>query len=373
MSSLICGLIANLLWRFSLCWFMLLWQIVAIKWLNHEGIQGSQEFIMEVLLLSLLRHSNLVCLIGYCTDGDQRLLVYEYMPMGSLEDHLFGRFFAMIWERMQSFRSGVYATSVISILVTLACKENSKDKPSACFWLMKIISTYLKFRKQISWSKSNLSFHKRPHKHLWQKKNLIWVIKRSCLCFAESWVYKHGPYEIWYDCMLTHLEVSWSSAGSTTGMPDWIVIIEHRLAIWEYYFNQLFTYKFESLKKNNMQLMVMCMNICVESCILIYLIYMCKHRDLYTFFWMQICLVCQKCINVYLCRFVLSFICMHMYLCMYNGIFIWCIFNSKIIKMNWNQYGTIELSRLTPVGHVSLEFFLTYQTDMDGAQFIKLL
>ena len=96
----------------------MLWQIVAIKWLNHEGIQGSQEFIMEVLLLSLLRHSNLVYLLGYCTDGDQRLLVYEYMPKGSLEDHLFGRFFAMIWQCMQCFRSGVYATLLISVLVT---------------------------------------------------------------------------------------------------------------------------------------------------------------------------------------------------------------------------------------------------------------
>lgn len=42
-------------------------------------------------MLSLLHHPNLVTLIGYCTDGDQRLLVYEFMPMGSLEDHLFGK------------------------------------------------------------------------------------------------------------------------------------------------------------------------------------------------------------------------------------------------------------------------------------------
>lgn len=41
-------------------------------------------------MLSLLHHTNLVNLIGYCADGDQRLLVYEYMPMGSLENHLFG-------------------------------------------------------------------------------------------------------------------------------------------------------------------------------------------------------------------------------------------------------------------------------------------
>ncbi|MBA0824183.1 hypothetical protein Goarm_020865, partial [Gossypium armourianum] len=39
-------------------------------------------------MLSLLHHPNLVNLTGYCADGDQRLLVYEYMPLGSLEDHL---------------------------------------------------------------------------------------------------------------------------------------------------------------------------------------------------------------------------------------------------------------------------------------------
>lgn len=64
-------------------------KVVAIKQLNLNGLQGNQEFIVEVLMLSLLRHSNLVTLIGYCTDGDQRLLVYEYMPLGSLENHLF--------------------------------------------------------------------------------------------------------------------------------------------------------------------------------------------------------------------------------------------------------------------------------------------
>lgn len=41
-------------------------------------------------MLSLLHHQNLVNLIGYCADGEQRLLVYEYMALGSLEDHLLG-------------------------------------------------------------------------------------------------------------------------------------------------------------------------------------------------------------------------------------------------------------------------------------------
>ncbi|KAK1677647.1 hypothetical protein QYE76_038495 [Lolium multiflorum] len=63
-------------------------QVVAIKQLDRDGLQGNREFLVEVLMLSLLHHPNLVNLIGYCADGDQRLLVYEYMPLGSLEDHL---------------------------------------------------------------------------------------------------------------------------------------------------------------------------------------------------------------------------------------------------------------------------------------------
>ncbi|XP_064975704.1 probable serine/threonine-protein kinase PBL26 [Musa acuminata AAA Group] len=65
-------------------------QIVAIKQLDRNGFQGNKEFIAEVSMLSLLQHENIVTLVGYCADGDQRLLVYEYMPMGCLEGHLLG-------------------------------------------------------------------------------------------------------------------------------------------------------------------------------------------------------------------------------------------------------------------------------------------
>ncbi|CAL9106034.1 unnamed protein product [Musa acuminata var. zebrina] len=63
-------------------------QVVAVKQLDRNGLQGNREFLVEVLMLSLLHHPNLVNLIGYCADGDQRLLVYEFMRLGSLEDHL---------------------------------------------------------------------------------------------------------------------------------------------------------------------------------------------------------------------------------------------------------------------------------------------
>ncbi|XP_022932089.1 probable serine/threonine-protein kinase PBL23 [Cucurbita moschata] len=63
---------------------------VAVKQLDPNGYQGNREFLVEVLMLSLLRHPNLVNLVGYCVDAYQRILVYEYMPKGSLEDHLLG-------------------------------------------------------------------------------------------------------------------------------------------------------------------------------------------------------------------------------------------------------------------------------------------
>ncbi|XP_057951039.1 probable serine/threonine-protein kinase PBL23 isoform X2 [Malania oleifera] len=63
-------------------------QVVAVKQLDRNGFQGNREFLVEVLMLSLLHHNNLVNLVGYCADGDQRILVYEFMPNGSLEDHL---------------------------------------------------------------------------------------------------------------------------------------------------------------------------------------------------------------------------------------------------------------------------------------------
>ncbi|XP_077232720.1 receptor-like cytoplasmic kinase 176 [Tasmannia lanceolata] len=65
--------------------------IVAVKRLNLEGLQGHREWLAEVNYLGQLYHPNVVKLIGYCLEDDHRLLVYEFMPRGSLENHLFRR------------------------------------------------------------------------------------------------------------------------------------------------------------------------------------------------------------------------------------------------------------------------------------------
>lgn len=62
--------------------------LAAVKRLHSMSAQGAPEFWVELKMLSRLRHCNLISLIGYCNDGKEMALVYEYMPHGTLLDHL---------------------------------------------------------------------------------------------------------------------------------------------------------------------------------------------------------------------------------------------------------------------------------------------
>ena len=63
---------------------------VAVKQLKAGSGQGEREFQAEVEIISRVHHRHLVSLVGYCIHGDQRLLVYEYVPNKTLELHLHG-------------------------------------------------------------------------------------------------------------------------------------------------------------------------------------------------------------------------------------------------------------------------------------------
>ncbi|XP_060971592.1 probable LRR receptor-like serine/threonine-protein kinase At1g05700 [Cannabis sativa] len=61
---------------------------VAVKMLSHSSDRGYQQFQAEVKLLMRVHHRNLTTLVGYCNEGSNRAVIYEYMANGSLDSHL---------------------------------------------------------------------------------------------------------------------------------------------------------------------------------------------------------------------------------------------------------------------------------------------
>ncbi|PON98508.1 Serine/threonine protein kinase [Trema orientale] len=70
---------------------------VAVKRVSKGSKQGKKEYISEVTIISRLRHRNLVQLIGWCHTQGEFLLVYEFLPNGSLDNHLFGGKPTLTW------------------------------------------------------------------------------------------------------------------------------------------------------------------------------------------------------------------------------------------------------------------------------------
>ncbi|KAG6776912.1 hypothetical protein POTOM_016703 [Populus tomentosa] len=84
-------------------------QYIAVKRLSRDSTQGEQEFKNEVLLVAKLQHKNLVRLLGFCFEQEERLLIYEFMPHSSLNNFIFDQTkrSQLDWERRYKIIEGI--------------------------------------------------------------------------------------------------------------------------------------------------------------------------------------------------------------------------------------------------------------------------
>ncbi|CAL9775444.1 unnamed protein product [Musa acuminata subsp. burmannicoides] len=80
---------------------------VAIKRVSRESRQGRKEYVSEVKIISRLRHRNLVQLVGWCHDRGEFLLVYEFIPNGSLDSYLYSPAAGLGWPARHKIALGL--------------------------------------------------------------------------------------------------------------------------------------------------------------------------------------------------------------------------------------------------------------------------
>ncbi|KAF8409132.1 hypothetical protein HHK36_005205 [Tetracentron sinense] len=117
--------------------------IIAVKQLSSRSKQGNREFVNEIGMISGLQHPNVIRLYGCCMEGNQLLLIYEYMENNSLASALFGVYFCKVILHIErgymapeyalwgylTYKADVYSFGVLALEI-VAGKNNMKYRPN---------------------------------------------------------------------------------------------------------------------------------------------------------------------------------------------------------------------------------------------------
>jgi serine/threonine protein kinase len=136
-----------------------------VKRLSKDSGQGDLEFKNEVLLVARLQHRNLVRLLGFCLQGIERLLIYEFVPNASLDHFIFGK------ARNQLIYNCI-------IYKQLSLLRNKKHK-----WIFLVLFPLSKLSHAIPW---NVDPIKRVHLNWERRYKIIGGIARGLLYLHED-------------------------------------------------------------------------------------------------------------------------------------------------------------------------------------------
>ncbi|KAL4362606.1 hypothetical protein GQ457_04G006260 [Hibiscus cannabinus] len=102
--------------------------LVAVKLLVESKI-SEENFVNQVSNLGKIEHANVIKLVGFCSQGSKRALVYDYMPNGSLDKHIFSHSVHLSWEKLHELALGIAQGIEFLHITCAACVGRLNIKP----------------------------------------------------------------------------------------------------------------------------------------------------------------------------------------------------------------------------------------------------
>ncbi|KAK1292669.1 putative LRR receptor-like serine/threonine-protein kinase [Acorus calamus] len=108
-------------------------RMIAVKKLSNKSQQGESEFLGEVRMITSIQHKNLLRLLGCCSEGPQRLLVYEFMKNRSLDNIIYAPEYAIRGELSE--KADIYSFGVLVLEIISSRKNTDLSLPSEMQYL----------------------------------------------------------------------------------------------------------------------------------------------------------------------------------------------------------------------------------------------